>query len=66
MVTFVKLNQEDDSVSVVVEDRFFMIIKHNDTGVSIDYYNFADVADNQDEPFKSDQIWFDDLEPDEE
>jgi hypothetical protein len=60
MVTFVKLNEEDDSASIVVGDKMFMIIKHNDTGISVDYYNFAD-----DEPFKSDQIWFDDLKPDE-
>lgn len=56
MVTFVKLNEEDDSASVVVGDKMFMVIKHNDTGISIDYYNFVDDA-----PFKSDQIWFDDV-----
>lgn len=56
MVTFVKLNEEDDSASVVVGDKMFMVIRHNDTGISIDYYNFVD-----DEPFKSDQIWFDDV-----
>jgi hypothetical protein len=60
MVTFVKLNEEDDSISVVVEDRMFMVIKRNDTGISIDYYNYVD-----DEPFKSDQIWFDDLKSNE-
>lgn len=56
MVTFVKLNQEDDSATVVVGDKMYMIIKRNDVGISIDYYNYAEEA-----PFKSDQIWFDDI-----
>lgn len=57
MVTFVKLNEEDDIATVVVGDKMHLIIKRNDVGISIDYYNFVD-----DQPFKSDQIWFDDLE----
>lgn len=56
MVTFVKLNDEDDAATVVVGDMMHIIIKHNDIGISIDYYDFVD-----DQPFKSDQIWFDDL-----
>lgn len=61
MVTFVKLNQEDDTVSVVVGNEMYLIIKRNDMGISIDYYNTT-LSTEPDEPFKSDQIWFDDLE----
>lgn len=56
MVTFVKLNQEDDSATVVVGDKMYMIIKRNDTGISIDYYSFAAEA-----PFKTEHISFDDI-----
>ena len=62
MVTFVKLPLEGDSVSVVVGDSLFLIIKHNDVGISVDYYS----STTADEPFKSDQIWFDDLTQEEE
>ena len=62
MVTHVRLPQEGDSVSVVVGDSLFLIIKHNDVGVSVDYYSGVE----PDEPFKSDQIWFDDLKSDED
>jgi hypothetical protein len=62
MVTFVKLNEEDDTASIVVGNDLFLIIKRNDTGISVDYYSGVE----PDEPFKSDQIWFDDLKPDEE
>jgi hypothetical protein len=60
MITFTKLNETDDSVSVTVGDKMFIIIKRNDTGISIDYYNYIH-SDEPLEPFKSDQIWFDDL-----
>ena len=57
MVQFVKLTNEDDAVSVIVVDEMHLVIKRNDVGVSIDYYTFM-----SDQPFKSEQIWFDDLE----
>ena len=60
MVTFVKLNEEGDSASIVVGNDLFLIIRHNDVGISVDYYS----GEEPDEPFKSDQIWFDDLKPD--
>ena len=39
-----------------------IVIKHNDTGISLDYWNNNGSEDEQENPFKSDQIWFDDLE----
>lgn len=56
MITFARVNEKGDRTSVVVGDKMFIIITHNDTGVSIDYYNFVD-----EKPFKSEQILFDDL-----
>lgn len=64
MVTFLKLNQENDSASIVVGDKMYVIIKHNDVGISVDYYKFAE--EDLDQPFKSDQIWFDDLNSNDE
>lgn len=41
----------------VIAGPVTIVIKHNDTGISVDYWNKED-----DEPFNSDQIWFDDLD----
>lgn len=64
MVTFLKLNEHGDSASVMINDKMFLIIKLNDVGISVDYYSLAKLKDPA-EPFKSDQIWFDDLEEEE-
>jgi hypothetical protein len=44
----------DDTVTVY-SDSLRMVYKHNDIGVSIDYYRRG-----EDEPFRTDQVWFTD------
>ncbi|MFA6083447.1 hypothetical protein [Mucilaginibacter sp.] len=47
-------SKEDDTLTMYSEN-LKVVYKHNDTGVSIDYYRRG-----QDEPFRTDQVWFTD------
>ncbi len=46
--------KEDDTV-IMYTNNLKVVYKHNDVGVSIDYYHRG-----QDEPFRMDQVWFTD------
>jgi hypothetical protein len=49
------ITQFGDSINLVIGNCKVMIM-HNDSGFTVDYYK-----DDEDEPFKEDQIWFDEL-----
>lgn len=48
------ITQEGDSINLVIGNCKVRIM-HNDAGFTIDYY-----TDDESEPFREDQIWFDD------
>lgn len=56
MITFARVNEKGDTATVVVGDKMFLVIRHDDTGAFIDYYSFAAEA-----PFKTEHISFDDV-----
>lgn len=60
MVHKIKLETEDDS-AVILVNGVEVVIMLRDIGISVDYY-YSYFGEEPDEPFKSDQIWFDDLE----
>jgi hypothetical protein len=47
-------SKRDDTVTMY-SDNLKVVYKHNDIGVSIDYYHRG-----QNEPFREDQVWFTD------
>lgn len=51
--------QSEEAVEVIANNLSIMI-KHNDIGVSVDYYNRED-----DGLFREDQVWWEDAEDDE-
>jgi hypothetical protein len=53
--------KEGQRVHIESED-LVMVIGHNDVGVSVDYYYKQNLESG--EPFHTDTIWFDDLQPD--
>jgi len=46
--------QEDDTVTIE-SNGITTVIKHNDIGISIDYYRKG-----EDQPFREDQVWWND------
>jgi hypothetical protein len=49
--------EENDNV-IIRANNLEIIIKHNDIGISIDYYP---IADNEPQPFREDQVWWEDV-----
>jgi hypothetical protein len=38
------------------------VIKHNDVGISVDYYKKGDELKNEGAPFREDQVWWEDAD----
>ncbi len=41
----------------IIADNLMIMVKHNDVGVSVDYYS----REPDQEPFRADQVWFEDV-----
>lgn len=50
------LTEQDDMINLVC-DNLQIVIKHNDVGVSVDYYK---IDQKEETPFREDQVWFED------
>lgn len=55
------ITREGDTVTIESED-LVTVFKHNDVGISIDYYKKGEEIKNEGIPFRKDQVWWDDAE----
>lgn len=55
------LTREGDTVFIESEN-ITTVIKHNDVGISIDYYKKGDELKDDGQPFREDQVWWDDTD----
>jgi hypothetical protein len=57
------ITQEDDHIEIIL-NNVLMVIKHNDIGISVDYYNNKEIIEKKEnpQPFKEDDIWWEDAE----
>jgi hypothetical protein len=55
MHQFLSVSTKEDDKAAVYYDETRMVYKHNNIGVSINYYRRG-----EDEPFREDQFWFND------
>lgn len=54
------LTREGDDI-FIESDNITMVVKHNDVGLSIDYYNKGKEKDGG-LPFREDQVWWEDAD----
>lgn len=47
---------KDGDTVYITSENLTIVVKHNDVGVSIDYY-----GDLEEEPIRADQVWFEDI-----